>query len=170
MNAATQIQPSITLTLPRIGAEWPGQGGIFAGLVGGKEGPFFALIMPTDPAASFEEVELGTYGTLVEGADSKSDGLANTQALAQAGSELCQKILALEIGGHRDWFLPAANDAHVMATTVPELFEDDDYYWTSTQLGSTIAFVQDFEYGGHYDASKDGSRRARAVRKIQLSD
>lgn len=170
MNAATNIQPSVTLNLPRIGAEWPGKGGIFAGLVGGKDSPFFALILPTDPAASFEEVELGTYGTHVEGADSKSDGLANTQALAQAGSELCQKILALEIGGHRDWYLPAANEAHVMATTVPELFEDDDYYWTSTQDGARVAFVQDFEIGGHGTGFKGDARRASAVRKIQLSD
>lgn len=49
----------------------------------------------------------GEYGVKIEGADSLVDGRANTEAMAAAGSELAQKVLALTIGGHNDWAIPA---------------------------------------------------------------
>lgn len=169
MNAALNIA-LLSLTVPRIGTVWPEQGGIFAGIAGGKEGqPFYALIVPTDPRASFKDVVLTEDETLIEGADSKHDGMANTKAFAAAGSKLCQGILALDIEGHQDWYLPSADEARVLCANVPELFEFDDYYWTSTQYGRCRAFVQAFEDGYHYYGSKSHERRARAVRKIQLS-
>jgi len=51
--------------------------------------------------------EWGKYGEKIEGADSLTDSLANTQAMAAAGSELAAKVLALEIGGFTDWAIPA---------------------------------------------------------------
>ncbi|WP_110970828.1 DUF1566 domain-containing protein [Pseudomonas huaxiensis] len=49
----------------------------------------------------------GKYGVKIEGADSFVNGRANTEAMAAAGSELAQKVLALTIGGHNDWAIPA---------------------------------------------------------------
>ena len=49
----------------------------------------------------------GEYGVKIEGADSFTDSLANTQAMAAAGSELAAKVLALSIGGYKDWAIPA---------------------------------------------------------------
>ena len=49
----------------------------------------------------------GEYGVKIEGADSFTDSLANTQAMAAAGSELAAKVLALDIGGFTDWVIPA---------------------------------------------------------------
>ncbi|MBJ2318611.1 DUF1566 domain-containing protein [Pseudomonas fluorescens] len=49
----------------------------------------------------------GEYGEKIEGADSFTDSLANTQAMAAAGSELASKVLALSIGGYNDWAIPA---------------------------------------------------------------
>ena len=49
----------------------------------------------------------GEYGVKIEGADSFTDSLANTQAMAAAGSELAVKVLALDIGGFTDWAIPA---------------------------------------------------------------
>lgn len=49
----------------------------------------------------------GEYGVKIEGADSFTGSLANTQAMAVAGSELAAKVLALSIGGHNDWAIPA---------------------------------------------------------------
>ncbi|WP_440466924.1 DUF1566 domain-containing protein [Pseudomonas sp. YH-1] len=51
--------------------------------------------------------EWGEYGVKIEGADSMTDSRANTEAMAAAGSELAQQVLALEIGGHTDWAIPA---------------------------------------------------------------
>jgi hypothetical protein len=49
----------------------------------------------------------GEYGEKIEGADSFTDSLANTQAMAAAGSELAAKVLALSIEGFTDWAIPA---------------------------------------------------------------
>ncbi|WP_265532546.1 DUF1566 domain-containing protein [Pseudomonas saponiphila] len=49
----------------------------------------------------------GEYGEKIEGADSFTDSLANTKAMAAAGSELATKVLALDIGGFTDWSIPA---------------------------------------------------------------
>lgn len=161
----------VVLNVQRIGALWPEQGGRFGGITGGKEGiPFGAIIVPEDKRAHFENVALGTYDKNVTGARSRTDGRANTIALAEAGSDLCRQILQLEIEGHRDLILPAANDQLVLAANVPELFSFDDYYWSSTQYSSITAFVQGFESGDHNLGLKSRERRACAVRVIQLSD
>lgn len=161
---------AVAAATPKLGEVWPGQGGIYAGIVRGQNGqPDHYLIIPTHRAAEFHKVALGTYDQDVTGATSKSDGMANTRALADAGSDLCKEILELEIDGHRDWYLMAANEAHIAAANVPELFEKEGWYWTSTQHGRYGAFVQDFEYGHHINGLKLDVRRARAVRRIQLS-
>lgn len=49
----------------------------------------------------------GKYGEKIEGADSFTDSRANTEAMAAGGSEVAQKVLALSIGGHADWGIPA---------------------------------------------------------------
>lgn len=49
----------------------------------------------------------GEYSKDIPGAKSYFDGRANTIAMAEAGSELAQKVLLLEIGGCNDWYLPA---------------------------------------------------------------
>ena len=49
----------------------------------------------------------GKYGEKIEGADSFTNSRANTEAMAAAGSELAQKVLALDIEGFTDWAIPA---------------------------------------------------------------
>ena len=44
---------------------------------------------------------------IVDGADSIVDSVANTLAMAEAGSPLAQWAIGLEINGHRDWVIPA---------------------------------------------------------------
>ena len=102
-------------------------------------GGFFTGII-RDPATGLEyriitagaEHELrgawGEYGEKIDGADSFIDGRANTEAMAAAGSELAQKALALTIGGHGDWAIPARDQQelqyrHLKPTT------DSNYCW-----------------------------------------
>jgi hypothetical protein len=47
----------------------------------------------------------------VDGALSFFDGLANTRAMAEAGSEIAKKVLALRIGGFDDWYIPSRDEA-----------------------------------------------------------
>lgn len=165
--AVTVLAPE---NIPALGSPWPGQGGIYAAHVRGHDGePDYYLIVPTDERAHFNGVTLGTSGKDVTGATSKSNGMDNTKALAEAGSELCKTILQLEIEGHRDFFLMSANDAHMANANVPELFKKDRYYLTSTQYSSNYAFVQYFVDGYHGIHDKYGERRACAVRRIQIS-
>lgn len=161
----------VTLNLPAPGLFMPAHNGFFAGFFGGQAGrPYTALILPNDPRVHFNEVKLGTYGTKVEGADDFYNGRANTEALAAAGSELCQRIRALDIDGASDLFLPASHQYLVFAANISDKFETDDWYISSTQLGSIYVRFQDFEYGLSSCDNKHNEGRAVAVREIQLSD
>lgn len=101
MNAAAQAAPAV-MTLPEIGQ--PFAGGFFAGIYQ-QDGKRYAVI--TAPATHELEGEWGAYGDKVDGARSLTDSRANTEAMAEAGSELAKQVLALEIGGLTDWAIPA---------------------------------------------------------------
>ena len=132
---------------PNIGEYWQGQGGIYVGMGCGRDGGRdYSLILPTDKSAIFEKRSLGTYGAEVTGATSDHDGLANTIALAAAGSDLCKEALAVEIDGHKDFYIPSRMDLRLMWANVPELFEKE-WYLSSTQYSSTSAWSQLFSHG-----------------------
>lgn len=120
MQSVAQAAP---ITLPEIGQAYGG------GFVTGfyvQDGQRFMVITAS---AEHELVgEWGEYGVKIEGADSLTDSRANTEAMAAAGSELAQKILALEIGGFTDWAIPARDVQelqyrHFKPTT------DENYAW-----------------------------------------
>lgn len=139
---------------PAIGEYWQGQGGIYVGRGRGRDGGRdYSLILPTDKSAIFEKRSIGTYGTDVTGATSDHDGLANTIALAAAGSDLCKEALSVEIDGHKDFYVPSRMDLRLMWANVPELFEKE-WYLSSTQWSSCDAWSQHFCYGTSYDSNK----------------
>lgn len=151
--------------IPAIGEVWPGQGGIYAGFVRGqdvKRG--YHLIVPTDAAAYFKG-KYGCYGTKIEGADHKRDGMANTQAMAAAGSDLAKKVLAMEIEGHRDLFIPAQCDLALCHINVPELFKKE-WHLSSTQCSANLAWGQFFEDGGAGNGGKVNEFWVRVVRRL----
>jgi len=153
---------------PAIGDYWAGQGGIYAGLVRGRDGASdYHLVLATDPKSVFTQRSIGTYGTDVNGATSDHDGAANTQAYAEAGSDLCKEILALEIDGHTDFYLPSRVEARLLWCNLPEQFEKE-WYLTSTQYSSGDAWGQYFDYGGQGTDDKKFEARARAVRRLIL--
>ena len=158
-----------TTSAPRIGQPWPGQGGIYAGIMAGRDGqPDYHLISAPADQGSFEDIEWGSYGKSVEGADSYFDGRANTTAMAAAGLELGTRIRALVIDGHDDYYLPSQAEMHLLAANLKDQFEQDDWYWTSTQYSSGNAWFQDFSYGYQRSHDKDGEARARAVRRLVI--
>ena len=83
----------------------PVEGGFFAGYINMQDGVYGIAV------ASKAEGELrgewGKRGTDVAGARSYFDCRANTLAMAEAGSELAQKVLALRTGGCDDWSIPS---------------------------------------------------------------
>jgi hypothetical protein len=155
--------------LPAIGTHWIEQGGIFAGIGRGQDGaPDYALIIAADPRGRFEDREWGKYGQDVVSAGSLHAGPGNTKAMAEAGSALAKDILALDIGGHTDWYLPSQADMHLACANVRDQFEKGDWYWTSTQCSPYDAWVQDVEDGRSTIDLKDNEFRAVAVRRFVL--
>ncbi|HZX85696.1 MAG TPA: hypothetical protein VFF19_19140 [Reyranella sp.] len=160
-----------SVTLPAFGAVIPGQGGVLAAilrapLIDGVEQPPFALIL-CGADAEFKSA-WGEYGKDVPGATSRTDGKANTDAMAQAECTAALKVRALSIDGHSDWYLPSLGELNSAAANVPELFNTEGWYWTSTQLSRNSAFVQDFEDGVSYWNGKVIDCRVRACRRVPL--
>lgn len=97
--------------LPAIGS--PLEGGYFAGLFN-LNGETFGLIVSPKALGELEEASWGNYGNDLPGAISFNDGLANTRAMAEAESELARWMLALDIAGFTDWYLPSRDELEIL--------------------------------------------------------
>lgn len=96
---------------PAIGSSL--HGGFVAGTLMIKDKPHLLIVAPKDEG-EHAPVEYGCYGTLVRGAGSFNDGLANTRALARAGSDIAKWAIGLRIGGFKDWAIPARDQLERM--------------------------------------------------------
>lgn len=102
MSAVAKAVPAVAL--PAIGQ--PYGGGFVTGIT--RDPDTGKSYLNITAGAEHELVGAwGKYGEKIEGADSFTDGRANTEAMAAAGSEIAQKVLALRIDGHDDWAIPA---------------------------------------------------------------
>lgn len=153
---------------PRIGQHWPEQGGIYCGILAGRDDHPDCHLVMCPPEHEISGAIWGRYNQDVSGATSYWDGLGNTKAMAEAGSQMAVDILALHIDGHADWHLPSQAEAHLMAANIKELMAKD-WYWTSTQYSDDYAWNQYFYNGYQNNDYKGAKARARAVRLIHLS-
>jgi hypothetical protein len=131
---------TMATNVPRIGSVWPGQGGIYAGIVRGDDG---------EP----------DYHLIVGGEDKASINWNNAVAWAKT----------VECDGHQDFGLPKRNEQAVLFGNTPELFQKE-WYWSCEQYASDSygAWGQDF-YGGYQgDCLKSYGCRARAVRRLVI--
>lgn len=158
------------ISLPLFGALLAAYGGHFGGILRGAaaDGSEDYALIVADKSAELEDVTWSDKYTSIEGADSKTDGQANTDAMAAAGLQLALDIKALAHEGHSDWYLPAAAELRALSATASELFEPKDWYWSSTQCSSYGAWCQAFEYGYSYAYYEVSEFRARPVRKVHL--
>ncbi len=122
------------------------------------------------------EGKWGEYGEDVA-ATHRTDGLANTKAMAEAGSALARQALALDLRGFGDWYLPSQHEQALQffsmstAATYQPGEENSfarEWYWSSTQYSPDGAWVQGFVGGGQDDGRKGGAYRARAVRRFLI--
>lgn len=138
------MMTTITITIPRIGTFWQEQGGIYAGIVAGEDGqPDYHLIH----ASSEHEIFDADFH--------KAIGAAQTL-----------------LNGFRDWYLPTSRDTRLLAINCRDSFDLEEWYWTSTQ-GSHIddhALMQTFDNGFQTYCLKSAGCRARAVRRVYLSE
>jgi hypothetical protein len=117
-----------------------------------------------------------TEYTDVAGAKSDFDGLANTIAMAEAGSELAKQLRTLQHEGLGNWYLPARGGQLMQFANLKPLLEEseafeDAWYWSSTQtqFSRSSAYIQHFGNGstnGNNKSWEDG--RARPVRRFLI--
>jgi hypothetical protein len=178
----THIDPT-TIAAPAIGEAF--EGGFFGGLYFPERRPT-AIIVSSKIEGDFSGVWLKNPKD-VPGATSLISGMANTVAMAKAGSPIAKKVLGLTIGGKDDWFIPAIDQQTVLrstlfpragitpAQTIAEAFQgggeqalEQDIYWSSTQYAAAFAWLQRFTNGRQYYYVKGCEFRVRAVREIPL--
>jgi Protein of unknown function (DUF1566) len=156
------------LSIPAYGQLWESQGGFFAGILQHPDGRLYALIVPPKGTAELGEHEWGAYGTKIEGTESLTDGAANTEAHLQAGTPLGLTLKGFEHAGHADWYIPARTEMVLAHDFCKEQFEQDEYYWTSSQYSANYAWYQSFYLGYSHWSLKDFSLRVRPVRRLFL--
>jgi len=106
MNDITQA--AVVPTVPGT----PFEGGFYVGRFRIGLDAYALIVAPkNDGDASAEWI--GGYID-VPGARSFSDGLANTLAMADAGSNLARSMAGLDIGGFTDWYLPSRDELELL--------------------------------------------------------
>lgn len=78
----------------------------------------------------------------IRGAKSFEDGLANTIAMAEAGSAVAQKVLRLVIRGTSGWYIPSIRELELMRSTLLQLEDWDSSH--HTRGAQSLACVHGF--------------------------
>lgn len=116
MNAQLQIAAGTLL-----------EGGHYAGKININGREYGIVVAPKAEGEIKDSIWIARYKD-VPGALSFCDGLANSQAMADAGSKLATKILALSIGGHTDWYLPAMDELEICYRAFKPTADENSLY------------------------------------------
>ncbi|WP_421885205.1 DUF1566 domain-containing protein [Methylibium sp.] len=112
------------------------EGGFFAGVVRiGAQ--LFGMVAA--PKAEGETAGAWTTksGKDLPGTGSYFDGLANTNALAEAGSPIGQWARSLSIAGHTDWYVPSRDELELLYRAFKPTGETN-YTWRSGDNPSSV--------------------------------
>lgn len=90
----------------------PFDGGFYVGRI--RDGEELHAVIVSPRAGDLEAQAWGPVRKSITGAMSYYDGQGNTIAMAEAGSKLAKAILALDIAGKRDWYLPARDELELV--------------------------------------------------------
>lgn len=170
-TAASSAPPDDTP--PALGEYWPGQGGVYGGILPAFDGHPARHLIFSDVDAP-EDLTWGLYGKAIEGAASRTDGRANTAALLAAKATQGLAFPAAEwaaqhsADGNEDFHLPSQAELFMALLYAPQIFDKRPLYWSSTQYSPGSAFAQDFERGSSGWYLKGTDWRVRAVRWIPL--
>ena len=123
MSAVEKAAPVVTL--PVIGQAYGG--GFVTGITNDPDTGKRYLNITAGAEHEFS-MAWGKRGALIEGADSFTDGRANTEAMAAAGCEGAQKVLGLIIGGFSDWAIPARDQQELQYRNLKP-GTDANYCW-----------------------------------------
>ena len=162
-------------TPPPLGAMWPEQGGIYAGVMRSEWGHHYHLIIsPID--TELNDTEWGEDDKMISGAINDRDGLSNSLAIRDYAKSIEKRFpaaclaLSLTANGFNDWYLPARHELRLAYLNAPEIFNLDGWYWTSTQYAgdASSAWSQYFDDGYQGYSVKGDKGRVRAVRRFMI--
>lgn len=158
MNAQKQVTP------PAIGQNWPGQGGIYAGIMPARNGQeAYHLVIGED----LGRFQWGPYGKESPATTSLTDGQANTVALLEHGEYPAAKgAAAYTADGHSDFYLPAAAELYEAWLNLG--YQDWYWVWSSSQCSAHTAFSVYFDDGYQYGYCKGLELRGRPVRRLPI--
>ena len=128
----------------------------------------------------------GTYGNTQAKGDGIYSGKANTAIIIAAqvaigddgntyAARICNELQITEGGiTYGDWYLPSKYELNLMYSKKAEINTTASansgsdfasaYYWSSTEYGSSLAWVQNFINGNQYVLYKANTNSVRAVR------
>jgi hypothetical protein len=111
MNSIVDLS-AVSKDVPtKFGTEW--EGGYFGGILT-FGGDVYGQVIAPKAAGDLGPAIWHPDEKLIAGADSFFDGLSNTQAMAEAGSEIAQKVLDLRINGRDDWHIGSRDQVELM--------------------------------------------------------
>lgn len=153
MNAATEQ------TLPAIGTPMPG--GFFMGEIMLNGQRIAVIAAPKQFAMSGdwhpEEID-------IPGAQSFNDGMSNTLAMAEAGSETAKQALSLEIDGLKDFYIPSQDEVELCYRNAKPT-TDKNSPWNRfginvSAVPTTYPYTPDLPAQTSIDAFKQGGEQA----------
>lgn len=122
MNLSTQT------ILPAYGSSMGG--GFYAGRILVEGQPFAIIVAPKAEGEHDETKWIANYKD-VPGALSYCDGLSNTKAMAEAGSELSKWALDLRIADLDDWYLPSQDELEIIYRNLKPTADKNSCYTRS---------------------------------------
>lgn len=116
------------------------------------------------------------YPTTEEGMKD-TDGIGNTKALAVSGSEIAEKVIALDLCG-LSWRIPTLQESvlgyehKVMLNAALAICGKqpvkDDWYWCSTRKGNKRNFVFSWNHGSKDDCHQEDTILVRPVSNTKI--
>lgn len=129
MNATAES--IATLEIPTIPGT-PFGGGFYVGRFA-CNGEQFALIVAPKSPGEHDDIRWHSNYDSIEGALSYNNGQANTQAMAEAGSDLAKWALALEIDRLTDWYLPSLDELELCYRALKPT-EEENAQWARSGI------------------------------------
>jgi hypothetical protein len=124
----------------------PFEGGFYAGRIQVDGVPHILIVAPKAEGEHNDAAWLDSDDR-VAGADSYCDGMKNTIAMAEAGSELANWARGLAIGGRTDWYIPSQDELEVLYRNLKPTKRKNSLYGRSgvnvSALPPTYAYTED---------------------------
>lgn len=155
------MKSSIQEITPIIGTAM--DGGFYAGriLVDGQ--PFAIIVAPKTEGEHDDTKWIDNYKD-VPGALSYCNGLSNTKAMAEAGSNLAKWALDLRIADLDDWYLPSQDELEIIYRNLKPTADKNSCYARSginlSAITPTLPYTPDFPLQTQAEAFKEDGDQA----------